>query len=92
MYFSTALTKTTKVLVENQNVITKVHFPRLILPISSVLSGLVDFGIVSCWLSSRCPTVSSLDWGIVGTEFASHCSADGTRSWFMGLGPERVVS
>jgi lipopolysaccharide transport system permease protein len=46
MYFSTALTKTTNVLVENQNVITKVYFPRLILPISSVLSGLVDFGIV----------------------------------------------
>ena len=46
MYFATALTKTTNVVVENQNVITKVYFPRLILPISSVLSGLVDFGIV----------------------------------------------
>ena len=34
------------VLVENQNVITKVYFPRLILPISSALSGLADFGIV----------------------------------------------
>ena len=45
MYFATALTKTTNVVVENQNVITKVYFPRLILPISSVLSGLVDFGI-----------------------------------------------
>jgi lipopolysaccharide transport system permease protein len=45
MYFSTALTKTTNVVVENQNVITKVYFPRLILPISSVLSGLVDFAI-----------------------------------------------
>ena len=46
MYFSTALTKATNVVVENQSVITKVYFPRLILPISSVLSGLVDFGIV----------------------------------------------
>jgi lipopolysaccharide transport system permease protein len=46
MYFATALTKTTNVVVENQNVITKVYFPRLILPMSSVLSGLVDFGIV----------------------------------------------
>jgi lipopolysaccharide transport system permease protein len=44
-YFSTALTKATNVVVENQNVITKVYFPRLTLPISSVLSGLVDFGI-----------------------------------------------
>jgi lipopolysaccharide transport system permease protein len=45
MYFSTALTSTTNVVVENQRVITKVYFPRLILPISSVLSGLVDFAI-----------------------------------------------
>jgi len=44
-YFSTALTTTTNVVVENQRVITKVYFPRLILPFSSVLSGLVDFGI-----------------------------------------------
>jgi lipopolysaccharide transport system permease protein len=44
-YFSTALTNVTAVMVENQRVITKVYFPRLILPISSALSGLVDFGI-----------------------------------------------
>ena len=44
-YFSTALTNATNVVVENQRVITKVYFPRLILPFSSVLSGLVDFGI-----------------------------------------------
>jgi lipopolysaccharide transport system permease protein len=44
-YFSTALTTATNVVVENQRVITKVYFPRLILPLSSVMSGLVDFGI-----------------------------------------------
>jgi lipopolysaccharide transport system permease protein len=44
-YFSTALTKTTNVVVGNQHVITKVYFPRLILPLSAVLSGLVDFVI-----------------------------------------------
>jgi lipopolysaccharide transport system permease protein len=44
-YFSTSLTSATNVVVENQRVITKVYFPRLILPLSSVLSGLVDFGI-----------------------------------------------
>jgi lipopolysaccharide transport system permease protein len=31
--------------VENQHVITKVYFPRLILPLSAVVSGLVDFAI-----------------------------------------------
>jgi lipopolysaccharide transport system permease protein len=44
-YFSTALSTATNVVVENQRVITKVYFPRLILPLSSVLSGLVDFSI-----------------------------------------------
>lgn len=44
-YFSTALTATTNVMVENQRVITKVYFPRLILPFSAALSGLVDFSI-----------------------------------------------
>jgi len=45
MYFSTALSACTNVVVENQRVITKVYFPRLILPVSAVLSGLVDFCI-----------------------------------------------
>jgi lipopolysaccharide transport system permease protein len=44
-YFSTALATATNVVVANQRVITKVYFPRLILPLSSVMSGLVDFGI-----------------------------------------------
>ena len=44
-YFATALQQATNVVVENQHVITKVYFPRLILPISSVVSGLVDFAI-----------------------------------------------
>lgn len=44
-YFSTALLACTNVVVENQRVITKVYFPRLVLPVSAVLSGLVDFAI-----------------------------------------------
>ncbi len=44
-YFSYALQMTTNVVVDNQHLITKVYFPRLILPISSALSGLVDFAI-----------------------------------------------
>jgi lipopolysaccharide transport system permease protein len=44
-YFSTALQSCTSVVVDNQRVITKVYFPRLVLPLSAVLSGLVDFAI-----------------------------------------------
>jgi len=44
-YFATALSSATNVVVENQRVITRVYFPRLILPLASVFSGLVDFAI-----------------------------------------------
>lgn len=43
--FSHALTESSNSLVANQQLITKVYFPRLVIPISVVLAGLVDFGI-----------------------------------------------
>lgn len=45
--FATALTVASHSLVNNRHMITKVYFPRVILPLSSVLSGLVDFFIAS---------------------------------------------
>jgi lipopolysaccharide transport system permease protein len=44
-YFAKSLNACTESLVGNSHLITKVYFPRLIIPISSVLSGLVDFSI-----------------------------------------------
>lgn len=44
-YFANAMTQATNTMVENQRVITKVYFPRLTLPLSAVLSGLLDFAI-----------------------------------------------
>ena len=43
--FANALTEASNSLVGNQNLITKVYFPRLVIPIAAVLSGLVDFAI-----------------------------------------------
>jgi lipopolysaccharide transport system permease protein len=43
--FSSGVSAATSCIVGNQNMISKTYFPRLILPISSVLTGLVDFGI-----------------------------------------------
>ena len=45
MYFAAALQNSTNTIVENQRLVTKVYFPRLALPLSSVCSGLVDFGV-----------------------------------------------
>jgi len=43
--FTTALNQASRSLTTNQNMVTKIYFPRLVLPISSVLAGLVDFAI-----------------------------------------------
>jgi lipopolysaccharide transport system permease protein len=43
-YFASSINKSSTSLVMNTNLVTKVYFPRMVIPISSVLSGLVDFG------------------------------------------------
>jgi len=43
--FTTALNQASRSLTSNQNMITKIYFPRLVLPVASVLAGLVDFAI-----------------------------------------------
>ncbi len=42
-YFSTAMGKSTTSLVTNARMLTKVYFPRLVIPMTPVLAGLVDF-------------------------------------------------
>ena len=44
-FFAGALALSGVSLVGNANLLTKVYFPRLVIPISAVLTGLVDFGI-----------------------------------------------
>jgi lipopolysaccharide transport system permease protein len=43
--FSKAMNDAGRSLVTNRNMITKIYFPRLTIPVASVLAGLVDFGI-----------------------------------------------
>jgi lipopolysaccharide transport system permease protein len=44
-YFANALTQASNSLVEHERMITKVYFPRLLIPAAPVLAGLVDFVI-----------------------------------------------
>jgi lipopolysaccharide transport system permease protein len=44
-YFSDCLTKTSTVFKDNANIFGKVYFPRLIMPLSIVVSNLVRFGV-----------------------------------------------
>jgi lipopolysaccharide transport system permease protein len=45
--FAKALLDASRSLYSHQNMVSKVYFPRLVLPLSSVLGGVVDFGIAS---------------------------------------------
>jgi lipopolysaccharide transport system permease protein len=45
LLFANALTRAGTSLVGNSNLITKVYFPRLFIPLSAVTAGLVDFAI-----------------------------------------------
>ena len=43
LYFANSLTAATNTMVDHQRMITKVYFPRILLPAAAVLAGLVDF-------------------------------------------------
>jgi lipopolysaccharide transport system permease protein len=80
-YFAYALQMTTNVVVDNQRLITKIYFPRLILPISSALSGLVDFCIGFVVLA-----VFTVAYGIRPTLAALWLPALLTLTLFIALG------
>ena len=65
-FFSTSLNEASSVLVGQAHMITKVYFPRLILPITAVLGKLLDLGIASALMiivligSGRIPQIETL--------------------------------
>jgi lipopolysaccharide transport system permease protein len=61
-YFANSINQVTNSIVANRSIITKVYFPRAIIPIAAVLSGLVDFAIAFAVL-----IVMMLFYGIVPT-------------------------
>jgi lipopolysaccharide transport system permease protein len=50
LFFMNGLSHGANSLVENEKLIKKVFFPRMIVPVSSVLAGLVDFAVASSLL------------------------------------------
>lgn len=70
-YFSDVLTITSKTFTDNANIFGKVYFPRLILPLSKVISGFVKFLMQFCfflvfWLYYLLVTKEiTIDWHIL---------------------------
>jgi lipopolysaccharide transport system permease protein len=66
-YFSDCLTKTSTVFKDNANIFGKVYFPRLIMPLSIVVSNLVRFGVQL--LLMVCMMIYFYFYPISGTSF-----------------------
>lgn len=65
-FFSTAATTSGNSVVNSANLITKVYFPRLIVPTASVAAALVDFGITFIVLAILMIYYKvSLTWGLL---------------------------
>jgi lipopolysaccharide transport system permease protein len=44
-FFSNALSEASNSLISNQNMISKIYFPRIIIPSSTIIVSLIDFGV-----------------------------------------------
>ncbi len=60
MFFANALTNSSGSLIGNVNLVTKVYFPRIIIPLSAVGAGLIDLAISLLVL-----LVLAMAWGVV---------------------------
>jgi len=64
--FAYVLTQSSASLVSDKNLITKIYFPRLVIPLSSVTSGLFDFAIAfPLWLVMMLIYDIPLTWRLV---------------------------
>ena len=88
-YFSTAMTSSSNSLVSNTNLLTKVYFPRLIIPMTPVLSGLVDFGIAFVMLAGMMAWFRIVPaWNALFLPFLMLlmiCTASGIGMWLSAL-------
>ncbi|MDB4649220.1 ABC transporter permease, partial [Crocinitomicaceae bacterium] len=70
-YFQDTFTKTSSTFIDNQLIFGKVYFPRLIMPLSVLISGLLKFAIQLCLLLCAIlfyyykTSILSIQWEII---------------------------
>lgn len=88
-FFATSLGQSSNSVVGSANLITKVYFPRLAIPLASVLAGLVDLGIAFLVLLAmmvyykRMPTIHVL-W-LPAFVLLELCAAVGVGFWLSAM-------
>jgi lipopolysaccharide transport system permease protein len=86
----TALNQGSRSLVTHNNMVTKIYFPRLILPMSSVFAGLVDFAIalvilVGLMFYFRVTPAWNLLWSLPLFLLLAICTALGVALWLSAI-------
>lgn len=88
-FFSTSLSECSNSLISNSNLISKVYFPRLIVPISAVVVSFVDFmisGIILLGLMAWYSCISSWRILMLPVFIAIACAAlIGAELWLVSL-------
>lgn len=88
-FFSNALTQSSNSLVQGSNLLKKVYFPRLALPISTVLGGIVDFCLAfSVLLLMMLYYGIAPTWNVVFLPFLlllAFMTSLGTGLWFAAM-------
>ena len=88
-FFSTALSETGNSLVGNSSLISKVYFPRLVVPASSVITSFVDFliatvfvGVLMVWFRFMPPETI---WLLPGFLLMAFAASFGVGLWIAAL-------
>jgi lipopolysaccharide transport system permease protein len=88
--FVAALNQASRSLTMNQNMVTKIYFPRLVLPLSSILSGLVDFVIafvvlIFLMIFYRTPPSPNAIWALPLFVLLTIITALGVSLWLSAI-------
>lgn len=91
-FFANSLTESSNSVVANSNMISKIYFPRLIIPFAAVVSGAVEF-LISCIILAglmlwyQIPVTAAILWLPVFLLLALLCAL-GIGLWFSALNVE----
>lgn len=88
-YFSGAVTRSGSSLVSNAHLLTRVYFPRVLVPLSAALAALVDFAIAFFLLAGLMPWYGLMPAAtavlVIPIVLVTGCAATGIGMWLAAL-------
>jgi lipopolysaccharide transport system permease protein len=90
-FFASAVSHTGQSVISNHDLVTKVYFPRLLLPLSAALAALVDFLwallvlLILMFINGRAPTAASFFLYVPLLTAALAVTAVAVGTWFAAL-------